>query len=96
MDEIQARLIRCFGAVFPMLGNDQIVAATADTVAAWDSVASVTLFATIEEEFELEVDIEDLGELLSFDKILAYLSAKTFQGRDGATVILIPSTSSAR
>jgi len=76
MDEIQPRLFRCFAAAFPNLSDDEIVIASADTVTAWDSVASVTLFAMIEEEFELEVDIEDLGELLAFDKILAYLNAK--------------------
>jgi acyl carrier protein len=74
MDETQ-RLARCFAAVFPNLNGDQIVVATAATVTAWDSVASVTLFAMIEEEFELEIDVEDLGELLGFDKILAYLMA---------------------
>jgi acyl carrier protein len=34
----------------------------------------------IEEEFELEVNIEDLAELLSFNKILAYLRTKSVQG----------------
>jgi acyl carrier protein len=77
MDEIQPRLVRCFAAVFPNLSGDQIAVASADTVSAWDSVASVTLFAMIEEEFELEIDIEDLGELLAFDKILAYLNTMT-------------------
>jgi acyl carrier protein len=76
MDEIQPRLVRCFAAAFPNLSSDEIVSASADTVTAWDSVASVTLFAMIEEEFELEVDIEDLGDLLAFDKILAYLNVK--------------------
>jgi acyl carrier protein len=76
MDEIRPRLFRCFAAAFPSLSDDEIVIASANTVSAWDSVASVTLFAMIEEEFELEIDIEDLGGLLAFDTILAYLNAK--------------------
>jgi acyl carrier protein len=81
MGEIEPRLIRCFAAVFPNLRNDQIIAAAPHTVDAWDSVTSVTLFATIEEEFELQIDIEDLADLLAFDRILAYLNSKT--GRNG-------------
>ena len=33
-------------------------------------MASVTLVATIEEEFGIEIDIQDLEDLVSFDKIL--------------------------
>ena len=83
MDDIRPRLVRCFGAVFPKLSNDQIVAASADSIAAWDSVASVTLIAMIEEEFELEIDVEDLGQLVSFDKVLAYLNSKTNRADTG-------------
>jgi acyl carrier protein len=39
----------------------------------WDSVAGVTLFAIIEEEFALEIDVQDMKDLLSFDSILQYL-----------------------
>jgi acyl carrier protein len=80
MDDIQPRLVRCFAATFPQLSANRIASATADTVAAWDSVASVTLFAMIEEEFELEVDIEDFGDLLSYDAILAYLNTHVDRG----------------
>jgi acyl carrier protein len=83
MDDILPRLVRCFAAVFPKFSNDQIVGASADSMAAWDSVASVTLIAMIEEEFELEIDVEDLGELVSFDKILAYLNSKTMRTEAG-------------
>jgi acyl carrier protein len=36
-------------------------------------VASVTLFATIEEVFGLEIDIQDMKHLLSFQSLLQYL-----------------------
>jgi acyl carrier protein len=73
MDDIQSRLQRCFSAVFPSLSSDEISKADAANLGAWDSVASVTLFATIEEEFGIEMDVQDAAELLSFARIADYL-----------------------
>ena len=49
MTDNQARLIRCFQAVFPNLSEGEIVRAAAGRTAAWDSVATVTLVAAVEE-----------------------------------------------
>jgi acyl carrier protein len=76
MDETEARLARCFAAAFPLLSPDAIVHADAEKIEAWDSVASVTLFATIEEEFGIEMDVQASAELLSFPKILEYLRSE--------------------
>jgi acyl carrier protein len=76
MAEARSRLIRCFAAAFPTLNEGQIIQADAETLTVWDSVASVTLFATIEEEFETEIELEDMTDLLSFSKILTYLQTK--------------------
>jgi acyl carrier protein len=74
--EVRARLMNCFAAVFPTLSQDDIVRGDHYNIGQWDSVASVTLFATIEEEFGMELDLEDLPGLVSFEKILAYLTSK--------------------
>lgn len=76
MDEIRIRLGNCFAAVFPTLSREEIARADHHSVSGWDSVASVTLFATIEEEFGLELEIMDLSELVSFEKIADYLTTK--------------------
>ena len=76
MADTKERLTRCFAAVFPSLNGNQILDATASTVQGRDSVASVTLFAMIEEEFRFELDLHDLAELTSFAKILDYLSKR--------------------
>ena len=76
MGEVEKRLQRCFPAVFPELPADRVTHASPQTVAAWDSVASVTLFAIIEEEFALEIDVQDMKDLLSFDSILQYLQRR--------------------
>jgi acyl carrier protein len=76
MDETQSRLRRCFSAVFPSLSSEEILKADAANLEAWDSVASVTLFATIEEEFGIEMDVQDAAELLSFARIVDYLQRR--------------------
>lgn len=48
-------------------------------VEAWDSVASVTLLALIEEEFGIELDVQALGQLNSYRTIFEYLEVRTEQ-----------------
>jgi acyl carrier protein len=74
--DVRARLLDCFGAVFPALSQEDILRADHHNVGQWDSVASVTLLATIEEEFGLEMDLEDLPGLVSFETILSYLTSR--------------------
>ena len=70
MPDTQARLSRCFLAVFPELSNAQIASASVETLPAWDSVASVTLVALIEEEFGMKFELDALDRLVSFRAIL--------------------------
>jgi acyl carrier protein len=79
MDNSETRLVKVFEAVFPDLSPDQIPSASQDTVQNWDSVAAITLMNLIEEEFSIQMDFEDLGDLTSFSKILAYVDAKIAQ-----------------
>ena len=65
--------------VFPDFPADRITSATQDTVQTWDSVAAITLMNLIEEEFSIQMDFEDLGELTSFQKILTYVNGKLAQ-----------------
>ncbi len=74
MDEITTRLITCFQNVFPNMPEDEIPAASQATVAAWDSVAAITLVNVIEEEFGIQVDFDLLPELDTFARIRDYLS----------------------
>lgn len=73
MDETRARLVTCFAAVFPDLTPAEIERASPETVAAWDSLANVTLLTVIEEEFGVEIPVDDLETLASFDLLLDYL-----------------------
>lgn len=73
MNETQARLTKCFSAVFPQLGEQAIPSASLETVEAWDSVATITLVTVIEEEFGVEFAPDALERVLSFSSILEYL-----------------------
>jgi acyl carrier protein len=79
MDNIEEKLIKVFETAFPDLSVDRIPSATQDTVPTWDSVAAITLMNLIEEEFAIQMDFEDLGELTSFQKILTYVNGKLAQ-----------------
>ena len=73
MDDVRTRLVRCFTAVFPELTPAEIERASHHTVAAWDSVANVTLLTVVEEEFEVSIPLDDLDTLGSFELLLDYL-----------------------
>jgi acyl carrier protein len=42
----------------------------------WDSMATITLVALIEETFGIQTDSEDIGELTSFERIRNYVQKK--------------------
>lgn len=73
MSEIRERLVHCFSATFPDLTLEEIQLASPATVATWDSLASITLVAVLEEEFAIQIDPEDIEHLLSFENSLNYL-----------------------
>lgn len=73
---VDGDLLECFSAVFPELDRDQIPSASVDSVAEWDSLASLTLVAVVEEEFGIAIDDLELSELGSFTAFQEYLQAR--------------------
>ena len=49
--DLESRLIKCFAATFASLEPEEIPRADASSLPEWDSLASMTLVALIEEEF---------------------------------------------
>jgi acyl carrier protein len=80
MDDLKQRLTNCFAAVFPELSEEEIHRASQVSISNWDSVASITLVNVIEEEFDIQIDLEAVADLVSFDLVLDYLN-----GRNAAT-----------
>lgn len=73
MDAMEQKLVSCFSAVLPELSPDEIPHASAANSLSWDSVATVSLIAVIEEEFGISIEMDDLSEFDSFQGILRYL-----------------------
>ena len=75
MNSTEARLINCFQLVFPNLNENDIVRATPASVSTWDSVATVTLISVVEEEFGIQMDLDRVEEMVSFEGFLKNLQS---------------------
>jgi acyl carrier protein len=87
MNDQEERLTGCFLAVFPDLATNEIAQASSTSVQSWDSVANVTLLAVVEEEFGINIEVDDLAKFDSFKGILIYLQEVDKHGQsssDGA------------
>ena len=73
MDETRERLANCFRTAFPTLPEDAVYTASQNKLAEWDSGATITLLNVTEEEFGIEMDLEVLPDLTSFDLVLDHL-----------------------
>ncbi len=80
MSEESRRLMRCFASVFPSLTPEEILVATTQSLEAWDSLASVTLVAVVQEEFGVQIDLIALPELDSFDAFVTFLRSQGVKG----------------
>jgi len=75
--ELYDRLVRCFSSVFPALTDTDICAADVALLMNTDSLAGVTLVSLIDEEFGVEMDLEDLSGLGTFEAIHEFLKKKS-------------------
>ena len=73
---IKQRVVICFANVFSDLSEDKIPLASMDSVPSWDSVAHVTLIASLAEEFGQQFELEDFEEMVSFQKVMESLETK--------------------
>jgi acyl carrier protein len=80
MNDIKDRVARCFSNVFPDIRQEEIPRASTASLAAWDSVAQVTLLSSVAEEFGLDFEVEDFEELVSYPLIVDYLERKSVDG----------------
>ena len=75
MHDVENRVAACFRAVFPALPAEEVRRASPESVDGWDSLASVTLMSVLEEEFQIQLPIEDLQQLVSFNSAVQYISS---------------------
>jgi acyl carrier protein len=80
MNDIKGRIAHCFSNVFPNIRPEEIPRASTASLAAWDSVAQVTLLSSVAEEFGLNLQVQDFEELVSYALILDYVESKSVDG----------------
>jgi acyl carrier protein len=73
MDSLEGKLIECFAVVFPELAPAEVHLASVSTVPTWDSMVTVNLVAVIEEQFGIQLELDELTETASFASILELL-----------------------
>jgi acyl carrier protein len=76
MDNVEARLLRCFSVIFPEVKENDLRNASMENVEDWDSVATVTLINVVEEEFDIQIALEDVEDMMSFRLFLNYLKSR--------------------
>lgn len=69
MSDTDLRLTAIFRAAFPALQEQNVRAATRDSVSQWDSIAAVTLLTLVEEEFGSQFDPEEAAEWTSYTQV---------------------------
>lgn len=79
MNDILERVANCFSNVFPDIQPAEIPKASTASLAAWDSIAHITLLSAISEEFGIELEPEDFEELTSYAMIVDRLQTKAVQ-----------------
>jgi acyl carrier protein len=72
-DTVELRLSECFRAMFPDLSPAEIARATSSSMPNWDSMATVTLVALVEEEFGVRMTPDDYVFASSYPLLLDYL-----------------------
>lgn len=76
---LEHQLLQAFRAVFPSQTDEELSAASPDTLERWDSTNHFVLIEVIEEMFGVRISERDAGELLSFADFASYLSSRTTQ-----------------
>ena len=80
MSEQEDRLLRCFASVFPTLSEGEIRTSNIVPLFNLDSLAGVTLVTLIDQEFGVDVELQDLLDLGSFETISQFLRKRSRSG----------------
>jgi acyl carrier protein len=80
MDNVHGRLATCFRAALPKYSGD-IAQAHPAAEKDWDSLATVTLLALIQEEFNIQIPAEALEQFGSFQTAENYIRTRLENGR---------------
>lgn len=79
MTNLEQRLIQSFMVVFPSLTEAEIPKASVVNVPDWDSVATINLWALLQEEFSVEFAMEETEMFTSYELILEVLKSRKIE-----------------
>ena len=81
-NEIEARLKKIFQSLFNLKAEDITADTSPDSVKRWDSLQHLTLVTSIEEEFGISINEQDIVDMLSFGLAVEIVSS-TLHKNDG-------------
>jgi acyl carrier protein len=71
---LRERVLDCFCTVFPSRSREELLHASRESVAEWDSLAGITLLTVLQQELDVEIDLTDWGQLDSVASVLDFVS----------------------
>ncbi len=69
MNELDSKILDVMSYVFEVPVSELNEESSQDTIESWDSVKHLNLIVALEEEFGIEIPIEEVGHLISFKLI---------------------------
>ncbi len=73
-------VLDCVRTIFPFLPEDQVAVATKESLAEWDSLATLSLITMIEETLDLMLTDDEVQEFHSVEGIQAVLARRAAAG----------------
>lgn len=69
MNELDNKILEVMSYVFEVPVSELNEDSSQDTIESWDSVKHLNLIVALEEEFGIEIPIEEVGHLISYKLI---------------------------
>jgi acyl carrier protein len=76
MENVLSRVQKAFGSAFEVEPSSITINTVPADVNAWDSMGHVTLASSLEQEFNLSFDVDELMEMESVREIVRILQSK--------------------
>ena len=73
---ISERVCGLAAGIFGLPSEEVTTASTPDTIASWDSFATLNLLVALEDEFAIEIDPDNIEELTDLASIAAFVASR--------------------
>lgn len=81
MDKIELAIQQIMADVFEKSSEQITTDSTQDNIDSWDSIKHLNLVVALEEEFEIVLPIEEIGNLISF-KLIEVIVKEQLQNKE--------------